>query len=105
MKYLDNDGDVWEEHADDLFVCVRSFVAGFEGAEKTRSALAAEFGPLHPMDAADTEPHTGLPTVADVMSRASVFQAAHALVQGLEWDEKASVYDVLQVAKWLEGDA
>jgi hypothetical protein len=41
---------------------------------------------------------------ADVMDRADVFRAAHALVQGQEWDEKASVYDVLQVAKWLEGD-
>ncbi|MFE0326309.1 hypothetical protein ACFW08_05770 [Streptomyces sp. NPDC058960] len=41
---------------------------------------------------------------AEVMDRADVFRSAHALVQGLEWDEKASVYDVLQVAKWLEGE-
>ncbi|MFD5161023.1 hypothetical protein ACFWMJ_23590 [Streptomyces hawaiiensis] len=41
---------------------------------------------------------------AEVMDRADVFRAAHALVKDLEWDEKASVYDVLQVAKWLEGE-
>jgi hypothetical protein len=37
------------------------------------------------------------------MTRTDIFQAAHALVQGLEWDAKANVYDVLQVAQWLEG--
>ncbi|MFF9525387.1 hypothetical protein ACF1DV_25910 [Streptomyces achromogenes] len=41
---------------------------------------------------------------SDVMDRAEVFRAAHALVADLEWDEAASVYDVLQVAKWLEGE-
>ncbi|WDM17659.1 hypothetical protein J3S85_37770 [Streptomyces lavenduligriseus] len=55
-----------------------------------------------------SDEHTAVaPSLADaneVMDRAEVFRAAHALVDGLEWDEKPSVYDVLQVAKWLEGE-
>ncbi|MEV0444033.1 hypothetical protein AB0I84_45290 [Streptomyces spectabilis] len=39
------------------------------------------------------------------MTRASVFQSAHALVVGLEWgEEKPSVHDILNVAKWLEAE-
>lgn len=47
------------------------------------------------------------PTISDVMDRSAVFQSAHALVTGLKWDESESpsVYDVLSVAKWLEGEA
>ncbi|WP_406324078.1 hypothetical protein [Streptomyces niveus] len=41
-----------------------------------------------------------------LMDRSDDFRAAHALVSGLEWegDEKFSVYDVLQVAKFLGGE-
>lgn len=98
MKYIDNDGDTWEERAD-VLVCVQTGVPGFEGTEKSRAEVEDEFGPLVPVS---DEPD--FPTVSDVMDRAAIFQAAHALVKGLDWDENASVYDVLQVAKWLEGD-
>lgn len=39
-----------------------------------------------------------------IADRADVFRAAHALVAGLEFGEGVSVYDVLQVAKYLAGD-
>lgn len=100
MKYIDQDGDVWEEQGDAL-VCVSTDDEDFRDVERSRSDVEASFGPLHPYEERD---ESDLPTVDDVMDRAAVFQSAHALVQGLEWDEKASVYDVLQVAKWLEGE-
>ncbi|MGW0468313.1 hypothetical protein ACWDX6_24060 [Streptomyces sp. NPDC003027] len=37
-----------------------------------------------------------------LLTRSDLFRAAHALVRGLEWGEKFSVYDVLQVARFLE---
>ncbi|MFD7646376.1 hypothetical protein ACFV5M_01740 [Streptomyces albidoflavus] len=36
------------------------------------------------------------------MSRADLFRSAHALVDGLKWSDTVSVYDVLQVARFLE---
>ncbi|MGI5404149.1 hypothetical protein ACQEVG_32805 [Streptomyces sp. CA-135486] len=37
------------------------------------------------------------------LDRGDIFRAAHALVSGLKWgDEGFSVYDVLQVARFLE---
>jgi hypothetical protein len=106
MKYTDKSGDTWADIGDDW---VRIVVMGghpvTDSEPCSREFADERWGPLAPLpyDAVD-EPSAGLPTVSDVMGRASVFQAAHALVQGLEWDEKAGVYDVLQVAKWLEGD-
>lgn len=40
------------------------------------------------------------------LERSDAFRAAHALVSGLTWEgeEKFSVYDVLQVAKFLGGE-
>ena len=110
MKYVDTDGDVWEESGDGRLTCVASSVAGYEGTSHERDHVEQHHGPLRPLVALteDAEPPSdGLPTVSDVMSRATVFQTAHALVTGLKWDdsEKASVYDVLSVAKWLEGEA
>ncbi|MEU1200141.1 hypothetical protein ABZ446_28500 [Streptomyces sp. NPDC005813] len=97
MKYVDRDGDTWEERGDDVLVCVRTSDYAFEGVEKCRAEVESEFGPLVPVK---DEPD--LPTVSDVMDRAAIFQSAHALVKGLKWAEDASVYDVLSVAKWLE---
>jgi hypothetical protein len=101
VKYYDKDGDVWEDAEEGRLECVSSSVAGFEGQTFRRSYVEEQYGPLQ----SDDEPSSDeLPTVGDVMSRADILSAAHALVKGLEWDEKASVYDVLQVAKWLEGE-
>jgi hypothetical protein len=36
------------------------------------------------------------------MSRSDLFRSAHALVSGLQWGEGFGVYDVLQVARYLE---
>ncbi|MCM2391735.1 hypothetical protein [Streptomyces albipurpureus] len=46
-----------------------------------------------------------LSAVEDVMDRADVFRAAHALISNLPWGETVGVYDVLQVAKFLMEDA
>jgi hypothetical protein len=100
MKYTDRDGDVWEEQDGGVLKCVQSCVTGFEGTERLRTTVEEEFGPLR--EGSET-PSDDLPTVSGVMTRTDIFQAAHALVQGLEWDAKANVYDVLQVAQWLEG--
>jgi hypothetical protein len=103
MKYRDKDGDVWEEASDDNLQCIASATAGFLGMMLVREVVEEEYGPLQP---ADERPSGELPTVEDVMSRADVFHTAHALVTGLPWEgtEKPSVYDVLSVAKWLEGE-
>ncbi|MFJ6636593.1 hypothetical protein ACIQMR_35295 [Streptomyces sp. NPDC091376] len=45
------------------------------------------------------------PAEARVMDRGDLFRAAHALVKSLEWDEAFSVYDVLQVSKFLEEES
>jgi hypothetical protein len=37
-----------------------------------------------------------------LLSRFDLFRAAHALCDGLQWGEAFSVYDVLQVARFLE---
>jgi hypothetical protein len=107
VRYTDKDGDVWEDVGSGRLLCVSSSVAGFEGVSYGVEYVEEQYGPLRAArEAGSDEPAESddLPTVADVMSRADIFQSAHALVKGLEWDEKASVYDVLQVAKWLEGD-
>jgi hypothetical protein len=110
MRYIDNGGDVWEDAGDGE---VRVVVMGGSAVTDSKSApighVEEQWGPLTPLlDVVDgTEPPSdGLPTVSDVMDRASVFQSAHALVTGLTWDERewSSIHDVLQVAKWLEGE-
>ncbi|MFF3312493.1 hypothetical protein [Streptomyces sp. NPDC002952] len=101
MQYTDRDGDLWESQEDDLVICTRSSVLGFEGVSRSLEAVEEDYGPLVPVLEA---PDETLPTLSDVMDRADVFQSAHALVTGLEWGENASVYDVLSVAKWLEGE-
>jgi hypothetical protein len=104
--YIDRDGDTWEPYGDGSELrCVVRANGDPGGGVLPRREVETEFGPLRPVDG--EEPQSGasdaLPTVEGVMSRASVFQSAHALVTGLEWgEEKPSVYDVLSVAKWLE---
>jgi hypothetical protein len=47
----------------------------------------------------------GTPSVVEeLLSRNDLFRSAHALVASLEWGEGFTVYDVLQVAKFLEED-
>ncbi|MGW1268178.1 hypothetical protein [Streptomyces sp. NPDC002491] len=107
MKYTDNGGDTWEDAGPD---CVRVVRMGGrlvdDGQPCPREHADEQWGPLRPLDEdeATDAPLPGFPTVEDVMRRASVFQSAHALVNGLKWGEEASVYDVLSVAKWLEGE-
>lgn len=110
MKYIDNAGDIWEDAGAGFVrvVQMNGRPAGYaEPLERARAD--EEWGPLRPLNDADDEPQNdpsdSLPRVTDVMGRADVFQAAHALVKGLEWGgEDPSVYDVLSVAKWLEGE-
>lgn len=109
MRYIDTDGDEWETLPGGTLRVVRSDSADTIGLELSRASVERSYGPLRPLVASadDAEqPSDGLPSVSDVMSRAGIFQSAHALVTGLEWDqsEKPSVYDVLSVAKWLEGE-
>ncbi|MEU0860635.1 hypothetical protein ABZ352_35510 [Streptomyces griseofuscus] len=112
MKYTDKDGDTWEETSDGRLRCVSSEVFGFEGSTGSRKDVETFYGPLRE---GDVDPNTDdedeedteepeLPTVESVMERVDVFRAAHAMVTNLEWEEKPSVYDVLQIAKWLEGE-
>lgn len=106
MKYLDEGGDIWEDVGDGM---VRVIRLGGETPEDpdpcTREYAEEQWGPFTSLADDAVLPAHGLPTVAEVMDRASVFQNAHALVKGLEWgEERPSVYDVLNVAKWLEGE-
>jgi hypothetical protein len=107
VKYIDKDGDVWEDAEDN---CLRIVVAKDRanvGLTARRDKVEELHGPLNTYvgDESPDDPSDSLPLVTDVMDRAAVFQNAHALVTGLEWgEEKASVYDVLNVAKWLEGE-
>ncbi|AKZ59180.1 hypothetical protein SAM23877_6135 [Streptomyces ambofaciens ATCC 23877] len=110
MKYIDRSGDTWEDVSAGI---VRIVVMGGEPVKFAepwdRDAAEEKWGPFAPGDTPaepQEAPSPVLPTVEGVMSRASVFQSAHALVTGLAWgdEEKPSVYDVLSVAKWLEGD-
>ncbi|MFJ3248343.1 hypothetical protein [Streptomyces sp. NPDC086782] len=109
-QYLDNMGDLWEELPDSRARCVQSTVAGFVGKELPFDEAVDQYGPFRlaalgsPAPDIDEPDDVDLPTVSEVMSRADIFQSAHALVSGLKWDEAASVYDVLSVAKWLEGE-
>ncbi|MEU3986098.1 hypothetical protein AB0F77_39580 [Streptomyces sp. NPDC026672] len=111
MRYIDSGGDVWEDVTDGM---VRVVVLGGaevdHGEPSEMDHVEETWGPLVPIvDVAEAPepPSDVLPTVSAVMDRASVFQSAHALVTGLTWDEgeQPSVYDVLSVAKWLEGAA
>lgn len=109
MRYTDNGGDVWEDVADGYVRVIRMGGRDVTYAEPCEIEHAErQWGPLRPIVDDDEAPDAlsdSLPRVTDVMDRAAVFQSAHALVTGLEWgEEKASVYDVLQVAKWLEGE-
>jgi hypothetical protein len=110
VKYIDKDGDTWESReTDDLLRCVERVDGSQAGGLMLRAEVENDFGPLRPVggDPNEKQPSDApdaLPRVTDVMDRASVFQNAHALVTGLEWGmENPSVYDVLSVAKWLEG--
>jgi hypothetical protein len=111
VKYIDKDGDVWEEAEDNCLRLVEAKDAADVGITARRDKVADLHGPLRTYTgaagAAPDAPSDDLPRVTDVMDRATVFQSAHALVTGLKWgeSESPSVYDVLSVAKWLEGDA
>lgn len=48
------------------------------------------------------EPSPGAEGIEYLLRRGDLFRSAHALVKGLEWGEAFSVYDVLQVARFLE---
>lgn len=104
MKYIDTDGDTWEDVEDSRLQCIASGTSTFTGTALARTVVEEKYGPLRPV--ADDLAEPDLPTVESVMSRNDIFRSAHALVTGLEWSEsdKPSVYDVLSVAKWLEGD-
>lgn len=111
MKYLDKDGDTWEEAEDGTLHIVTARAPADVGLTATRELADVKYGPLRPVaDDTPVEPQNApsatLPSITDVIDRAAIFQSAHALVTGLTWsdDEKPSVYDVLQVAKWLEGE-
>ncbi|MFI9123857.1 hypothetical protein ACIGW0_31450 [Streptomyces bikiniensis] len=114
MKYIDRDGDTWESVPDtDLLKCVERACGLPAGGTMLKAECEGEYGPLRPVQDGDTD-NVGRqtnepsgPTVSDVMSRASVYQAAHSLISGLEWpgDGGPNVYDVLQVAKWMEGQS
>ncbi|PPS86440.1 hypothetical protein [Streptomyces sp. MH60] len=112
MKYLDRDGDTWETLSDSpaWLLCTKSKVDGFAGQARPTEDAETEYGPLRPVsDDAPIEPleapSAALPSTTDVMERGDIFRAAHALVRDLEWDEREypAVFDVLSVAKWLEG--
>jgi hypothetical protein len=109
VKYIDRDGDTWEDTEDGRLRIVTSRNPTDVGLTSDRAAAETRYGPLRPLTEGTAEPQDApspaLPTVEGVLSRASVFQSAHALVTGLSWgEEKPTVYDVLSVAKWLEGD-
>ncbi|MFD4234281.1 hypothetical protein [Streptomyces sp. NPDC058542] len=53
------------------------------------------------IDAGDPSPE--LAVVEAEMQRVDLFRRAHALVNDLRWDDTVGVYDVLQVARFLEG--
>ncbi|MEV7250239.1 hypothetical protein [Streptomyces cyaneofuscatus] len=48
------------------------------------------------------EPSPELAAVEADMQRVDLFRRAHALVNDLEWGDTVGVYDVLQVARFLE---
>ncbi|WP_199806509.1 hypothetical protein [Streptomyces sp. NRRL F-5630] len=50
----------------------------------------------------EVETTEGIERAAEQHRRADVFRSAHALVTSLKWDETVGVYDVLQVARFLE---
>lgn len=107
MRYIDNVGDTWEDAEDGNLRVIAARAPGDVGLVFSRTDAEEMYGPLRPVGVEEPQdaPSQPLPTVEGVMSRASVFQSAHALVKGLEWgEEKPSVYDVLNVAKWLEGE-
>lgn len=110
MKYTDAGGDIWEDAGDGMVRVVEMAGADVNDSEPAElEHVEAKWGPLTPLVEVVDAPERaqdGLPTVSEVMDRASVFQSAHALVTGLKWDERewASIHDVLQVAKWMEGD-
>ncbi|MDH6625753.1 hypothetical protein M2271_003564 [Streptomyces sp. LBL] len=107
MKYIDDGGDVWEDDGDGMVRVIEVSGDRVDDSEYSALEVVEELhGPLTPLTDGAERPSDGFSTVADVLDRASVFQSAHALLKGLDWgeDEKASVYDVLSVAKWLEGE-
>lgn len=106
MKYIDTTGDTWEDAEDGNLRVVAAKLPGDVGLVFTRDDAESMYGPLRPLvEEPQGDASEAMTRVSDVMDRAAVFQSAHALVKGLEWgDEAPSVYDVLNVAKWLEGE-
>ncbi|MGW2950761.1 hypothetical protein [Streptomyces eurythermus] len=108
MKYIDRGGDTWETVAPGYIRVVVMRGADTPDSEPWDVDVVEEkWGPLRPLVESADAVKPDIPTVESVMSRGDIYRAAHALVAGLAWgeSEKPSVYDVLQVAKWLEGDA
>ncbi|MFE7624267.1 hypothetical protein [Streptomyces sp. NPDC057509] len=52
------------------------------------------------IDAGDLSPEAA--EAEQQLQRVDLFRRAHALVNGLEWGDTVGVYDVLQVARFLE---
>ncbi|MGW6638487.1 hypothetical protein [Streptomyces cyaneofuscatus] len=48
------------------------------------------------------EPSPELAAVETELQRVDLFRRAHALVNDLDWGDTVGVYDVLQVARFLE---
>ncbi|MYY03083.1 MULTISPECIES: hypothetical protein [unclassified Streptomyces] len=53
------------------------------------------------IDAGDLSPEAA--ETETQLQRIDLFRRAHALVTDLEWGDTVGVYDVLQVARFLEG--
>ncbi|WP_228973422.1 hypothetical protein [Streptomyces sp. DH12] len=108
MQFRDKDGDVWESDGEGRLRCVRANDPDDVGLDLSAADVDEDYGPLTPAAEEPSEtpsaPVSPLFSADHVLSRASVFQSAHALVTGLAWGEeqKPSVYDVLQVARFLE---
>lgn len=49
------------------------------------------------------EPSPELAAIETELQRVDLFRRAHALVNDLDWGDTVGVYDVLQVARFLEG--
>ncbi|MFD5161024.1 hypothetical protein ACFWMJ_23595 [Streptomyces hawaiiensis] len=52
MKYIDRDGDTWEDHSGELLKCVHTSTESFAGFEMQRCDVEREYGPLRLVDEA-----------------------------------------------------